>query len=250
MLARQARWLLLAPVLVAISAASGQEPRDAGVQDSEKTEALRPFARGFAKNILQDQKAIWTSPFHMTRKNAPWWLTFAAISGAALATDSRSSRELPNSADQRAYSRHISQAGAAYTLIPIAGAFYVSGVLAKNPKLHGTGLLGGEALADALVVSEVLKVAAGRQRPLQGDGAGRFFHGGGSFPSGHALESFALASVIAHRYHNKKAVVIVAYGLATLVSASRFSGQEHFASDIAVGGVVGWLIGRHVSEAR
>jgi membrane-associated phospholipid phosphatase len=249
-LAKQARWLLLAPVLAAISVASGQEPRDAGAQDSEQTEALRPFAKKFAKNILQDQKAIWTSPFHMTRKDAQWWLTFAAITGVALATDGRTSRQLPNTADQRAYSRDISQAGAAYTLIPVAGAFYVSGVLAKNPKLRGTGLLGGEALADALVVGEVLKFAAGRQRPLEGDGGGHFFHGGGSFPSGHALESFALASVIAHRRHNQKAVVIVAYGLATLVSASRFSGQKHYASDVVAGGVMGWFIGRHVSETQ
>ena len=87
-LARQSRWLLLAPVLAAISAASGQEPGDAG-QDS-KAEALKPLATGFARNILQDQKAIWTSPFHMTRKDARWWLTFGAIVGVAVATDRRS----------------------------------------------------------------------------------------------------------------------------------------------------------------
>jgi membrane-associated phospholipid phosphatase len=83
-----------------------------------------------------------------------------------------------------------------------------------------------------------------------GDGGGHFFHGGDSFPSGHAIESFALASVIAHRWRHKKAVVIAAYGLATLVSASRFSGQKHFASDIVAGGVMGWFIGTHVFETH
>jgi len=39
-------------------------------------------------------------------------------------------------------------------------------------KLRGTGVLGGEAVADALIVSEVLKYAAGRQRPLVGMEAG------------------------------------------------------------------------------
>jgi membrane-associated phospholipid phosphatase len=242
--------LLLAPLLAAISVASGQEPRDAGVRDFEETQALKPLAKGFAKNVLLDQKAIWTSPFHMTRTDAKWWLTFAAITGAAVATDRRTARQLPNTADQRTYSRDVSQLGAAYSLIPIAGGFYLSGVLAKSARLRGTGLLGSRALADALVVSEVLKVAAGRQRPLDVDGAGRFFHGGGSFPSGHALESFALASVIAHRYRNKKAVVIVAYGLATLIGASRFSGQKHFAADVVAGGVMGWFIGRHVFETQ
>ena len=240
-LAWHARWLLLAPVLAAISAASGQEPGD---------EALKPMATGLARNILQDQKAIWTSPFHMTRQDARWWLTFGAIVGAAVATDHRSSQQLPNTVDQRRFSRDISQVGAAYTLIPILGGFYVSGVLAKSAKLRGTGVRGGEAVADALIVSEVLKLAARRQRPLEGDGGGHFFHGGDSFPSGHAMESFALASVIAHRWRHKKAVVIAVYGLATLVSASRFSGQKHFASDIIAGGVMGWFIGTHVFEAH
>jgi membrane-associated phospholipid phosphatase len=249
-LAKHARWLLLAPVLAAISAAFGQEPSDATERDSEKADALKPFARGLAKDIFQDQKAIWTSPFHMTRKDARWWLTFGAITGVAFATDARTSRQLPNTPDQRTYSRDISQAGAAYTLIPIAGVLYVSGVLAKNPKLRGTGLLGGRALGDALVVSEVLKTTTGRQRPLEGDGTGRFFQGSDGFPSGHAMESFALASVIAHRYRGRKAVVVIAYGIATLVSASRFSGQKHFASDIVAGGVMGWFIGRHVFETQ
>ena len=249
-LARQSRWLLLAPVLAAISAASGQGPGDAGAQDYENAEALKPLAAGFARNVLQDQKAIWTSPFHMTRKDARWWLTFGAIVGVAVATDHRSAQQLPNTADQRRFSRDISQVGAAYSLIPILGGLYVSGVLAKSAKLRGTGLLGGEAVADALIVSEVLKLATGRQRPLVGDGGGHFFHGGDSFPSGHAIESFALASVIAHRWRHKKAVVIAVYGLATLVSASRFSGQKHFASDIVAGGVMGWFIGTHVFETH
>lgn len=130
-LARQARWLLLVSLLAAVPAASGQEPSG---------ESPGPMAAQLPRNILLDQKAIWTSPFHMTRKNAQWWLTFAAITSVAIATDRRTSRQLPNTPDQRAYSRDISQLGAAYTLIPIAGAFYVSGVLAKNPKLRGTGL--------------------------------------------------------------------------------------------------------------
>jgi membrane-associated phospholipid phosphatase len=233
--------LLLAPVLAAVSAASGQEPGD---------EALLPSATGFARNILADQKAIWTSPFHATRTDARLWLTFGAIVGVALATDHRASQQLPNTADQRGYSRDLSQVGAAYALIPILGGFYLTGVLAKNANLRGTGVQGGEAVADALIVSEVLKLATRRQRPLEGDGGGHFFHGGDSFPSGHAIESFALASVIAHRWRHKKAVVIAAYGLATLVSASRFSGQKHFASDILAGGVMGWFIGRHVFEAH
>jgi membrane-associated phospholipid phosphatase len=101
---------------------------------------------------------------------------------------------------------------------------------------------------DGLIVSEVFKVATGRQRPLEGDGGGHFFHGSDGFPSGHTLDSFALASVIAHQYHDNKAVVVLAYSLATVVGASRFSARQHSASDIVAGGIMGWFIGRHVVE--
>jgi membrane-associated phospholipid phosphatase len=53
--------------------------------------------------------------------------------------------------------------------------------------------------------------------------------------------------VVAHRYHDKKAVVILAYGLATVVGVSRFTSREHFASDVVAGGAMGYFIGTYVS---
>jgi len=207
-------------------------------------------AKEFAKNIILDQKKIWTSPFRMTRTNAKWWLIFGGATAALIATDHRGSQQLPNTGDQVAFSRRISRLGAEYTLVPIAGGFYLSGILARQSKLSDTGFLGAEALVDGLIVSEVLKVATGRQRPIEGDGGGHFFHGSDAFPSGHTIGSFALASVIAHQYHDNKAVVLLAYGLATMVGASRFSARQHYASDIVVGAAIGWFIGRHVFGKR
>jgi membrane-associated phospholipid phosphatase len=233
-------------VLLAASAAAAQEP---GASCSEETaEPSKHLAKDIGKDILLDQKAIWTSPFHMTRKDAALWVAFGAVTGALIATDSRSTRQLPNTKDQLAFGRDVSQLGAAYTLVPVIGGLFLTGVLTQQPKLRETGLLGGEAVVDALIVSEVFKVATGRQRPLEGNGGGHFFHGSDSFPSGHTIESFALASVVAHQYHDNKAVVFLSYGLATLVGASRFSARQHFASDIVAGGIMGWFIGRHVSE--
>jgi membrane-associated phospholipid phosphatase len=241
-LSSQVRWWLFACALVTTPAAFAQ--------DTHETEPPGNSAKELAKDIVLDQKQIWTSPFRMTRQSAKWWLIFGAATGALIATDRRSSQQLPNTADQVAFSRGVSRLGAVYTLVPIAGGFYLTGVLTEQPKLRDTGLLGAEALADSLIVVEVLKAATGRQRPLEGDGGGHFFHGSDGFPSGHTIESFALASVIAHQYRGNKAVVIVAYGLATMVGASRFSARQHFASDIVAGGVMGWFIGRHVTERR
>jgi membrane-associated phospholipid phosphatase len=71
-----------------------------------------------------------------------------------------------------------------------------------------------------------------------------------SFPSGHAISTWALASVVAHEYPNSILVPITAYGLATTVSASRFAARKHFASDIIVGAAMGWFIGDWVFAKR
>jgi membrane-associated phospholipid phosphatase len=234
------RGVPIACLLVALPAAFAQ--------DSQA--APRESVKDLPKNILLDQKRIWTSPFHKTRHNAKWWLIVGAATGALIATDRRFSQELPTTADQVAVSRGISRLGAVYTLAPIAGGLFLSGVLTKQSKLRDTGLLGAEALVDGLVVSEVLKAATGRLRPTEGDRGGHFFHGGAAFPSGHTLESFALASVIAHQYHDNKPVMVLAYGLATLVGASRLSARQHSPSDVVAGAAVGFFIGRHVAERR
>jgi membrane-associated phospholipid phosphatase len=237
---------LLVGLLLTASAAFAQG--SAASCSEETTEPAKYLSKDIAKDILHDQKAIWTSPLHMTRKDAGLWLAFGAVTGILIATDSRSTRQLPNTKDQLAFGRDVSQLGAVYTRVPVIGGFFLAGVLTQQPKLRETGLLGGEAVVDALIVSEIFKVATGRQRPLEGNGGGHFFHGSDSFPSGHTIESFALASIVAHQYHDNKAIVFLSYGLATLVGASRFSARQHFASDIVTGGVMGWFIGRHVYE--
>ena len=67
-----------------------------------------------------------------------------------------------------------------------------------------------------------------------------------SFPSGHAITTWALATVIAEQYRDKLFVRYGAYGLATAVSLSRFTGRNHFRSDVIVGSAFGYLIGRYV----
>jgi membrane-associated phospholipid phosphatase len=217
---------------------------------SIEAEPLKPLGKKFAKNIWLDQKEIWTSPFHMKRSDAKWWLLFGTATGALIATDHWTSRQLPNTNDQATFSARVSNVGAAYTVIPATAAFYLGGVLTDNAKARETGLLGAQALVDELVVFEVLKLATQRQRPLDDGGHGQFFHGGDSFPSGHTMAAFALASVVAHQYRNKKMVPVIAYGLATLVGAARFTARQHFASDVVAAGAMGWFIGTYVVQTN
>lgn len=213
---------------------------------SSDTERAGPLLKKLVRNTVIDQKEIWTSPFHMKKADAKWWLLFTGATAALIATDKRSSRALPNTNDQSVISRYFSQPGAVYTLYPIAGGFYLGGVLSGSNRAREAGALGAEALTDSLIVVSILKEVSQRERPEEGHGNGRFFAGGTSFPSGHAMMSWSLASVVAHEWHDKPLVPIVSYGLATIVTASRFSGRKHFASDLIAGGAMGWFIGHYV----
>ena len=76
-----------------------------------------------------------------------------------------------------------------------------------------------------------------------------FFDGGTSFPSNHAALTWAFASVVAHEYPNPFAQ-IGAYGLATGVSLARVGASRHFLSDVFVGGLIGYQVGRHIYNTR
>jgi hypothetical protein len=132
----------------------------------------------------------------------------------------------------------------------VVAGFYGYGVLRDDAKSREVGVLGAEALLDSLIVVEVLKPIAGRNRPNSQKDKGEFFDGGAGFPSGHAIESWSLASVIAHEYGHTKLVPILVYGLAGLVSAARFAAQQHYASDIVAGGAMGWFLGRYVYQTH
>jgi membrane-associated phospholipid phosphatase len=55
-----------------------------------------------------------------------------------------------------------------------------------------------------------------------------------------------LATIIANEYHDKPAVQIAAYGIASAVSVARFTGRNHYLSDVLIGSAMGYGIGRYV----
>lgn len=226
-----------------------EDPRDRVFYPGD-TERIKPLGHKLLANILLDQKEIWSSPFHLRAKDAKWWIGFSGLTAALIATDHRTSTAFENSNGQISWGNHLSQVGASYTLIPLVAGFYGYGVLRDDPKPREVGVLGAEALLDSLIVVEVLKPIGGRNRPDSHGEKAQFFDGGDSFPSGHAIESWALASVIAHEYGHSKFVPILAYGLASVVSTARFAAQRHYASDIVTGGAMGWFIGRYVYQTH
>jgi hypothetical protein len=220
-------------------AQSSQTPTSGATSPTSST------AKQFFKDILHDQKGIWTSPLRVKKKDARWLVPFAAVTGALIATDRKSSAEASESKDHIEDSRDFSTLGSGYATFGAAGTMYLVGHLTHNDRLAETGLLGTEALINSSIVVMGLKLATGRERPESNQGQGRFLHGGQSFPSGHTITTWALATVIAEKYRDQPLIRFGAYGLAAAVGLSRFSGRNHFLSDVAVGGTLGYLIGHY-----
>jgi membrane-associated phospholipid phosphatase len=202
--------------------------------------------RKFLKNILQDQRAIWTSPLHLQKEDAKWLAPLGLSTTALIATDRRTADALDDNRTRLNVSHAISYVGSGYGAGSIAGAFYLIGRATHNARARETGLLGGEALIDSGIVAAVLKSSTQRPRPRAGRERGDFFDGGLSFPSGHTIAAWSLATVVANEYRDNRLVQISAYGLATAISVSRYTGRNHFLSDVLVGSVIGYGIGRYV----
>jgi len=213
------------------------------------------------KDVAHDQAGIWTSPFRLKAHDALWIVPFAGATGAAFAYDQNALRQVdPNNKTLIDRSEIVSKFGSGYATFGEAGVLYLAGIITHNDHLRETGVFGAEAVVDASIVAGALKLATNRERPDHGDGTGGFWpHGpsdytaAGSFPSGHAASSFALARVIASQYPGWL-TQLGAYGFATAISASRITARRHFPSDVVVGGVFGYLIGgyvvRHHSSAN
>jgi len=215
----------------------------------DDTERPKPLFRKLFLNIALDQKDIFTSPFHVNRHNALEWLVPMAVTGAFIASDTHIANAFENSRGQVRWGGRISNIGASYTLIPIVAGSYVYGAWRDNPKGREIGVLGTESLLDSLIVVGITKEIFRRNRPDEKN-PGDFWGGGTSFPSGHAIQIWTIASLLDHEYKHKKIVGITAYSLAGIVSAARIAARKHFASDVVAGGTMGWFIGRYVYDTH
>ena len=206
--------------------------------------------REFFKNILRDQKAIWTAPLHLERSDTKWVVPGGIGLMALITTDRMTGDEIFEANRQVGASRGISYAGSVYGLGAVATTFYLVGRAKGNDRARETGLLSAEALIDSVIAGEALKAITQRARPLAGVERSEFFDGGSSFPSGHSTQVWAVATVIANEYKDRRAVQIAAYGVASAVSVARFTGHKHYLSDVLAGSALGFGIGRYVYGAH
>ena len=222
----------------------------AAAQSAPVSQPSPSLERRFIKNILTDQKVIWSSPFSLKRGDTKWLMPLAASAAVLFGTDRQSAGELQEPGDHRTrlrISSDLSNAGSFYTTAAVAGGFYLVGRTTNNQKAIETGLLSAQALINAMLITTALKTASQRPRPHVDHASGEFFDQGSSFPSGHAASAWSVATVIAHEYGKRRPLVrFSAYGLAAAVSVARYTEEKHFLSDVLVGSTVGYMIGRYV----
>jgi membrane-associated phospholipid phosphatase len=217
------------------------------------------------KSFLQDQQHIWTSPFHIQAKDLCYLLPIAVIAGTTIVYDEDIHRNIMQFKLDHSWVKDLSPVFTNGGEIPVIGgisaAFYLGGLIFKDDKAMQTGAIAGYALVNSAVVVTVLKIIAGRQRPrvdatntwhpfpeslkqFSGDSPDLY----GSFPSGHSIAAFTLATVIAQQYHETKLIPIIAYTFATGVALSRTTENAHWLSDVMIGSALGYGIGKYIAK--
>jgi hypothetical protein len=135
--------------------------------------------------------------------------------------------------------------GQEYSWAVLAG-FYGAGRLFDNERATAVAQDGfASSVIAAGIITPAIKSLAGRSRPSQTDRNYVFGEDGASFPSGHATQAFAIASVIAEHYESRW-VDIMVYGIAGLVGYARIAHQAHFTSDVLAGAIIGIAVGKAV----
>jgi membrane-associated phospholipid phosphatase len=258
-------WLLLPgnPLAAQSNGSETKPPNCPGVGSAQAQASCNKPDEGYSlkglpRDVLRDQKFLWSRPFRPRRSDLPWAAAFFGTTAGLIAFDRRAGQSIsahpPGSGYQ--FGKNASFLGTPYAGAIISGSLYLAGWKQQDEYLKTTSLLTVRAAVDSTIIVQVLKAATQRPRPTFSGGVtrdhnadGQFFAGGNSFPSGHTIGAFSFATVIAERYRDRPWVPVTAYSLAALVGAARIAERQHFPSDVFVGAVLGYLVGRHVAHS-
>ena len=221
----------------------------------------------YLKSYWHSGLTVISQPLHYDWKD---WTVFGGVAAAtalALVYDdeiySLVDKTLNNSQSEN-ISKYTDVFGEEYFILPSVALTYAFASISDDCRLKNLSLAALQSFVYAEVASAGLKVLTCRLRPSEFNsqqptansqqpiansqtwlGPFKSFEST-SFPSGHAMRSFALATTVAGFYPEKKWVGIVSYSLATMTSVGRVISKEHWTSDVIVGAALGYFIGRGV----
>lgn len=202
---------------------------------------------------FRDGGKVYSSPLRWTGID---WLKVLAL-GGAVAVVHQLDEPLNdviyhnNTPLMKGFGNAFQPLGNAFYILPVLGGTYIYARLNGKDDLSGFTITAGKAVIIANAMATWSKVLTHRHRPYddtpskpnQWDGP-RADLSNVSFFSAHTATSFALATVIATTYAGHKWVPPVAYTAASLIGASRIAGNDHWATDVFVGAVIGYTVGK------
>lgn len=220
--------------------------------------------RSLFRDFPKDAGEIWSYPVHIRTRDILPIAGLTVLTGFLITNDEAVRRGFMDyrmgHAWVKAVSPVITEMGS-YGAFGTAAAFLFVGLIAKDGKAVETAALASSAMLQSGILVTFLKGLFGRQRPNWGPGGedrwsgpvgfSEWFKSGiygkyDSFPGGHSITAFSLATVVARQYQESVWVPILAYTTATGVALSRLTENKHWPSDCLVGGVLGYVIGRLV----
>lgn len=212
----------------------------------------------FIRNYTKDVGRYISSPYHWNGKE---WLTFAGIattSAVMMHLDAEVHEFISDNRDggMGGFSKQFLEpfGNGAFSL-PVIAALGGYGLITRQKEhIHIAGA-GFEAFAFSAGLATAFKWGVQRHRPNDDISHDPFHFEGpmgnerdnGSFVSRHAATSFALATVLASTYGQKrKWISWVSYGLAGAVTVSRVYNGNHWVSDAFAGAALGFFTGKFV----
>jgi len=219
--------------------------------------------RSISRDFLKDAGQIWSYPVHIRTHDILPIVGLAALTGFLIGNDEAIHRGFMDYRDTHAWVRGVSpvitQMGS-YGAWGTVAVFLGVGLIGGDNKSTETAVLASSAMLQSGILVTFLKGIFGRQRPYWADGVDHWSGPVGffkrlesgqqgrydSFPGGHTITAFSLATVVAMQYQKSVWVPIVAYATATGVALSRVTENKHWLSDSLVSSVLGYVIGRLV----
>lgn len=255
--------LLLAAVLGAVPWCAGQdaappEPAPVAAPAAAPVTPARGIYRDWWKqlgpNLLRDQKAIWLFPVSVAQGNhLKPTLAVAGVTAALIGIDQYSTGYFHRTNSFDGFNRIFSGVNTALATELVPVALYLIGLGRRDVYAQETFFLAGRAVLDSEILTTVMKDIDRRSVPDNGDFSntwfnkkgGNYLRGVGSFPSGHTIAAFAVATVYADRYPHPRWRRWLIYGLAGLVGFSRATLTSHHVSDVFAGAALGYVIAHY-----
>ena len=127
----------------------------------------------FLRNMGQDQKDIWTSPFKARIQDLNWIIPLTGLSVGLINADAEITSRITGTSTFSVHASTISNAGVGI-LVGGSGGLYLLGKIKGDEHKKETGILVVEAAANSYVVGNVLQLVTQRARPNDGNGQRRF----------------------------------------------------------------------------